>query len=63
MAEDTLAWNDVDRLGHANKDFLSGEELNGRNDENIVFDRDLLVGNKQLPVNAESESTHDDKEP
>ena len=52
---------DVDRLGHANTDFPSGEELNGRHDENIVFDRDLLVGNKQLPVNAESESTHADK--
>lgn len=54
---------DVDRLGHANTDFPSGEELNGRHDENIVFDRDLLVGDKQLPENAESESTHADEEP
>ena len=54
---------DVDRLGHANNDFPSGEELNGRHDENIVFDCDLLVEENQLPTYADSESTQADEEP
>ena len=55
-------WPDLeaDCLGHVNSDFPSGKELCGRHDENITFDRDLLVGNKQLPSNAESKSTPDD---
>ena len=54
---------DADRLGHVNSDFSSGEELGGRHDENIMFNRDLLVGDKQLPSNVDSESYQANEEP
>ena len=52
----------ADKLGHVNQKVPSAEELNGKAG-NIVFDRDLLVGNKEVPINVEDESAHDDEEP